>query len=83
VVRPTFSALVAAEDEAGSLLRLLERAGAGDVRLADMGALFWHALADQESWSERSRFEAALVESGVAALLPAYRQLLSGVFGSR
>lgn len=83
VIRPTFSALVAAEGEVGSLFQLLERAGSGDVRLSDMGALFWHGLAGDGGWSDRLQFEKALLEVGLATLLPVYRQLLSGIFGSR
>jgi hypothetical protein len=83
VVRPTFSALVAAEGEVGSLFQLLERAGAGDVRLTDMAALFWHGLAGDQRRGDRLQFEKELLDAGVATLVPAYRQLLSGIFGSR
>lgn len=79
VLRPSFQALVAAEAEVGSLFRLLDRAGAGDVRLAEMGALFWHCLKAPEV--ERPAFEAALLQAGPAALLPPYQRLLAAVFG--
>lgn len=78
VLRPSFAALVAAEEEAGALGTLLERAAAGDVRLRDMAALFW-ACADPPP-GDRAAFEAALVAEGLAALLPAYRALLARVF---
>jgi hypothetical protein len=83
VLRPTFSALVAAESEMGSLLALLERAGSGDVRLSDMGPLFWHSLAGAGPELDRGTFEAALLEAGLARLLTPYRQLLAAVFGGR
>jgi hypothetical protein len=83
VLRPTFSALVAAEAEVGSLLALLDRAGAGDVRLGDIGPLFWHALAEPEAWADRGAFEAQLAEAGLRALIPPYRRFLSSVFGGR
>jgi hypothetical protein len=83
VLRPTFSALVAAESEVGSLLALLDRAGEGDVRLGDMGPLFWHASAAGGCSQDRAAFEAQLVEVGLAAVMPAYRLLLASVFGGR
>lgn len=79
VLRPSFAALVAAEAEAGSLFRMLERAGAGDVLLSDMAALFWHCA--QPPGIPRAAFEEALADAGPAALLPAYRALLTVVFG--
>ena len=81
--RPSFSALVAAEAEAGSLFQLLERAAGGQARIADMAALFWHCLGDRREGEERSHFETALLLEGVGTLLPVYRVLLSAVFGGR
>ena len=49
VLRPTFTALVAAEEELGSLFALVERAGEGRLRLAEVAALFWHCLAGRDS----------------------------------
>lgn len=79
-LRPDFAALVAAETEAGSLFAMLERAGAGDVRLADMGALFWHCLAAADRGA-RADFEARLLAAGPQALLRPYRALLGAIFG--
>lgn len=79
-LRPSFSALVAAESELGSLARLLERAGEGDVRLADVAALFWHCA----QWEgERPAFEALLAEAGLGTLLPSYRRLLARIFAGQ
>jgi len=78
-LRPSFSALVAAENEIGSLFQLLDRAAAGDVRLADLGPLFWHCCASE--FDSRAAFESALLRQGPAALLPSYRALLEAVFG--
>ncbi len=44
VLRPTFAALVAAEQELGSLFALVERAVGGRLALAELVALFWHCL---------------------------------------
>jgi hypothetical protein len=81
VLRPTFAALVAAEGEVGSLFALLERAAAGEVRLSEMGALFWHCL-DRPDGEARPAFEAELLEAGPARLLPRFRALLAAVFGA-
>lgn len=84
LLRPTFSALVAAEAEVGSLLALLDRAGSGDVRFADLGPLFWHSVsAGGGREQDRAAFEAELVEAGLSGLLQPYRQLLAAVFGAR
>ncbi len=82
-LRPTFSALVAAEAEIGSLLALLDRAGSGDVRLGDVGPLFWHSLKDGGPELDRQAFEAKLLDAGISRLLSPYRQLLAAIFGGR
>ena len=79
LLRPSFSALVAAEAEVGSLFRLLDRAAAGDVRLSDMGALFRHCA--EVASEARSDFEAELLAAGPAGLLEPYRALLTAIFG--
>ena len=44
VLRPTFEALVAAEEELGSLFAMVERAAQGTLGLAEMSGLIWHCL---------------------------------------
>ncbi len=61
LLRPSFAALVAAEEELGPLFALVERAGAGQLRLAEMAALFWHCLAERESLSREAVGDAVLV----------------------
>lgn len=78
-LRPSFEALVAAEAEVGSLFQLLERAAAGDVRIADIGALFWHCA--QPCNGDRRSFEADLLVAGPAAMLEPYQALVSAIFG--
>lgn len=77
-LRPSFERLVAAEAELGSLFALLERVGAGDVRLGEVEGLFWCCLDGERP--ERAEFRAWLAEAGMTALLPPYRQLLAQVF---
>lgn len=79
LLRPSFSALVAAEAEVGSLFRLLDRAAAGDLRLSDVGALFWHCAV--AAGDQRDIFESELLGAGPSALLEPYRALLTAIFG--
>ena len=65
LLRPSFTALVAAEEELGPLFALVERAGAGQLRLAEMAALFWHCLATRGDLTRESVGEAVL-ELGLA-----------------
>ena len=44
-LRPSFEALVAAEEELGPLFALVERAAAGGLRIAEIAGLFWHSRA--------------------------------------
>jgi hypothetical protein len=79
LLRPSFAALVAAEAELGSLFGVLERAGRGDIRLADMAVLFWHCAG--AAAGPRDEFETALMGVGPSKLLAPYRSLLSAIFG--
>lgn len=79
LLRPSFDALVRAEDELGSLFALAERAGAGELRLAEIVALFWHCLADH-SQVHREEVGGAVVEMGIAAAAKPLRVLLSQIF---
>lgn len=78
-LRPTFAALVAAEAELGSLFALIERASAGDLRLADLAGLLWHCL-DPQTLS-RDAFNERLVAAGLAQATPAFRQVATAILG--
>ena len=78
LLRPSFSALVATEDELGPLFALVERAGAGQLRLAEMAALFWHCLADRDGCT-RELLGDAVAELGLAACAPILRTLLGQI----
>lgn len=78
LLRPTFTALVAAEEELGPLFALVERAGAGQLRLAEMVALFWHCLADREA-IPREAVGAAVAQLGLAASARPLRILLAQI----
>jgi hypothetical protein len=82
VLRPTFAALVAAEDELGPLFALVERAGAGQLRLAELAALFWHCLAEREGVS-RDEVGEAVLRAGLAGCAPALRGVLGQILQGR
>ncbi len=76
VVRPRFAALVAAEQEIGSLLALAERAAQGQVMLAEIEALVWHCLADRPADLTREDLGEALLALGLAEAMPVLRTIL-------
>jgi Phage tail tube protein, GTA-gp10 len=78
LLRPTFTALVAAEEELGPLFALVERAGAGQLRVNEMTALFWHCLAAPEGLS-RELVGDAVARQGLAACAPVLRALLAQI----
>jgi len=78
VLRPTFSALVAAEEELGPLIALVERAGAGQLRLAEMATLFWHCLTGEHNLT-RDAVGEAISTKGLATCTAPLRMLLSQI----
>jgi hypothetical protein len=82
LLRPSFTALVAAEEELGPLFALVERAAAGQLRLAEMTALFWHCLADRAAVAREAVGEAVAVQ-GLAACARPLRALLAQILQGR
>lgn len=82
LLRPTFGALVAAEEELGPLFALVERAGAGQLRLAEMAALFWHCLTEREGLT-RDDVGEAVAMAGLAACAAPLRALLGQILQGR
>jgi hypothetical protein len=80
VLRPTFAALVAVEEELGPLLALLERASGGELKLGEMVALFWHCLRDSGDpileAADREAFAEAVIRTGLAACASPLKALL-------
>ncbi len=70
VLRPSFAALCAAEEELGPLLALVERAGAGRITLVEIAGLFWHCCADRADLSRDDVGEAVLAIGLAAATRP-------------
>jgi hypothetical protein len=83
LLRPSFAALVAAEEELGPLFALVERAAAGKLRLAEMAALFWHCVAERPQGCTRERIGEALAEQGLAKATPALKLLLTQILQGR
>ncbi len=67
LLRPSFAALVAAEEELGPLFALVERAGTGQLRLAERGELTREAVGE------------AVLEQGLAAASKPLRVLLGQI----
>ncbi|HTI30991.1 MAG TPA: gene transfer agent family protein [Sphingomonas sp.] len=78
-LRPSFAALVAVEEELGSLFALVERAATGGVRLAEIVALFWHCLAERPVELTRERLGEAVAAAGLKGVIPVVTVLLRQV----
>ena len=83
VLRPSFAALVAAEQELGPLFALVERAAGGGLALGEMVALFWHCLKERPEGLTREAFGEGVAAGGLTAATPALRVLLGQILGGR
>lgn len=82
LLRPTFDALVRAEEELGSLFALVERAGEGQLRLTEIAALFWFCLAHPGALTREDIGEAVLA-MGLAEAAKPLKTLLSQILRGR
>jgi len=80
LLRPSFAALVAAEEELGPLFALVERAAEGRLTLAEMAALFCHCAGGEAS---REEIGEAIAELGLARVTPALKALLTQILQGR
>ena len=83
VLRPTFAALVAAEEELGPLFALVERAAKGRLKLGETASLFWHCIAGRPAHLTRERIGEALAEQGLARTTPVLKLLLTQILQGR
>ncbi len=83
LLRPSFAALVAAEEELGPLFALVERAAAGQLKLSEMVALFWHCRFEVAVELTRDAFSQAVADAGLAAATPALKMLLGQILGGQ
>lgn len=82
-VRPSFAALVAAEQEVGPLFALVEKAAAGHLSFADTVALIFHCLVDRPDDLTREALGEQIAEAGIAVLTPVLRTLLQQILKGR
>ncbi|MGB3795435.1 MAG: gene transfer agent family protein [Alteraurantiacibacter sp.] len=82
VLRPSFAALVAAEEELGPLFALVERASEGQLRLSEIAGLFWHCCANRASLS-REEVGEAVMTMGLAGASAPLRELLKQILQGR
>jgi hypothetical protein len=75
LLRPSFQALVAAEEELGPLFALVERAADGRLALREVAALFDHVSAERPKAITRERSGEAIVAAGLAGVTPVLRVL--------
>ena len=79
ILRPTFGALAAAEDEIGSLFDFVDRAAAGKAKLCEIIALFWHC---ETTDVMRNVFADDMMRVGMVGMTPTLkiilRQILQG-----
>jgi hypothetical protein len=78
-LRPSFAALVRAEEELGPLFALVERAAAGELRLGEMVRLFWHCVHDMPDGLTAELLGEAVVEAGLAAIAPVLKGLIGQI----
>lgn len=83
VLRPSFAALVAAEEELGPLFALVERAAEGRLALGEMAALFDHCSRDRAQAITRERIGEAVVAQGLAKVTPQLKVLLGQILQGR
>jgi hypothetical protein len=84
VIRPSFGALVAAEEDLGSLFALVERAAEGKLGIAEMAALFDHLSRDgRPAAITRERIGEAIVERGLAGVSPQLKLVLGQILQGR
>ena len=82
-LRPSFTALVAAEQELGSLFALVERTAEGRITLQEMVALFWHCLVQPEGGVSRERLGEAVAEIGLVNATPVLKALIAQILKGR
>lgn len=83
LLRPSFAALVAAEQELGPLFALVDRAASGGLALTEMVTLFWHCLADRPEALTRAAFGDGVAAAGLVKATPVLRTLLTQILSGR
>ena len=79
ILRPSFAALVAAEEELGSLFDLVERAASGRLLLSEIVTLFWYVTCDRPERLTRDQLGESMMKLGLAGVTPALKLLLKQI----
>ena len=83
LLRPSFTALVAAEEELGSLFELVERAAEGRLKLQEIATLFDHLSRGRAEGISRERIGDAVVEQGLTGIAPTLKIVLGQILQGR
>jgi hypothetical protein len=83
LLRPSFGALVAAEEELGSLFAMVERAAEGMLKLSEIAALFDHLSRGRSQGITRERIGEAVIEKGLAQVTPTLKLVLTQILQGR
>lgn len=84
VIRPSFGALVAAEEELGPLFELVERAAEGKLCIGEIAALFDHlSRGARPPGIDRRRIGEAIIEQGLAGVSPQLKLVLGQILQGR
>lgn len=83
LLRPSFAALIAAEEELGSLFEIVERAAEGRLRLTEIVALFDHLSKGRPEAVTRERIGEAVVDRGIVGVTPVLRTILAQILQGR
>jgi hypothetical protein len=83
LLRPSFGALVAAEEELGSLFAMVERAAEGMLKLSEIAALFDHLSRGRSQAITRERIGEAVIEKGLAGVAPMLKLVLTQILQGR
>ena len=78
LLRPTFEALVAAEEELGSLFARVERASQGALTINEIAAMLWHSM-PVEDRPDRDTVGRAVVEAGLVEASKPLRAIFTQV----
>lgn len=78
ILRPSFTALVSAEAELGSLFAMVERASEGSLTVAEITGLLWYCIAPDVR-PERDMLGAAVLELGLVEAAKPVRAIFAQV----
>lgn len=79
VLRPSFSRLVAVEEELGSLLALVGRAADGQLKLSEVATLFWYLVQNRPEDLTREQLGEEIVRLGLSGTTPALKSILKQI----